>query len=153
MKYRKKVFHGVGKILFVCYMLFLIYFLMFSDWYGRGGKLEDYHYNLVLFREIKRFWTYRHQIGILSVSMNLAGNVLIFMPFGFFMAMGSHHPSLLRVSFYGLLWSFSIEVVQLLTRLGSFDVDDMFLNTLGAMAGFVVYGICRLLRRQHDKRR
>lgn len=153
MKYRRRVFHGVGKILFVCYMLFLIYFLMFSDWYGRGGKLEDYHYNLVLFREIKRFWTYRHQIGMLSVSMNLAGNVLIFMPFGFFMAMGSHHPSFLRVSFYGLLWSFSIEVVQLLTRLGSFDVDDMFLNTLGAMAGFVVYGICRLLRRQHDKRR
>lgn len=153
MKYRKKVFHGVGKILFVCYMLFLIYFLMFSDWYGRGGKLEDYHYNLVLFQEIKRFWIYRHQIGMLSVSMNLAGNVLIFMPFGFFMAMGSQHPSFLRVSFYGLLWSFSIEVVQLLTRLGSFDVDDMFLNMLGAMAGFVVYGICRLLRRQHDKRR
>lgn len=153
MKYRKKVFHGVGKILFVCYMLFLIYFLMFSDWYGRAGKLEDYHYNLVFFQEIKRFWIYRQQIGMLSVFMNLAGNVLIFMPFGFFMAMGSRHPSFLRVSFYGLLWSFSIEVVQLLTRLGSFDVDDMFLNTLGAMAGFLVYGICRLLRRQHDKRR
>lgn len=153
MKYRKKVFHGVGKILFVCYMLFLIYFLMFSDWYGRAGKLEDYHYNLVFFQEIKRFWIYRQQIGMLSVFMNLAGNVLIFMPFGFFMAMGSCHPSFLRVSFYGLLWSFSIEVVQLLTRLGSFDVDDMFLNTLGAMAGFFVYGICGLLRRRHDKRR
>ena len=49
----------LGKILFVLYLAFLIYFLIFSDWYGRTGLLEEYRYNLVLFKEIKRFIIYR----------------------------------------------------------------------------------------------
>lgn len=153
MRKKKKAFHSVGKILFVCYMLFLVYFLMFSDWYGRTGQLADYHYNLELFCEIKRFWIYRDQIGWFSVFMNLVGNVLIFVPFGFFMAMGSHRPNLIRTVFYAFLWSLCVEFVQLVTKLGSFDVDDLLLNTLGGLLGFLIYVICGFLRRHHDKRR
>ena len=43
----------LGKILFVLYIIFIIYFLLFSDWYGRTGQMQEYHYNLVLFKEIK----------------------------------------------------------------------------------------------------
>lgn len=150
---QKKIFHNIGKILFICYIIFLVYFLMFTDWYGRAGRLDEYQYNLVLFHEIRRFWIYRRQIGALSVFMNLAGNVLIFMPFGFFMAMGSHRPNLFRVSFYALLCSFCVEAVQLILKVGSFDVDDMLLNTVGGICGFLTYMICRGLRRRYDKRR
>ena len=45
----------VGKILFVLYIFFLLYFLIFSDWYGRSGIGEEYRCNLVLFKEIRRF--------------------------------------------------------------------------------------------------
>ncbi len=45
--------------------------------------MEDYHYNLVLFREIKRFILYRNQLGTFAVFSNLFGNILIFMPYGF----------------------------------------------------------------------
>ena len=31
---------------------------------------------------------------------------------------------------------FIIEVVQLVTRIGSFDIDDFILNILGALIGF-----------------
>lgn len=81
----------LGKILFILYIGFLLYFLIFSDWYGRTGGMNEYHYNLVLFKEIKRFWIYREQLGWVSFA-NLFGNVLIFMPFGFFYADGKPLP-------------------------------------------------------------
>lgn len=57
----------LGKVLFILYIFFLVYFLFLSDWYGREGVMEDYHYNLVLFREIKRFILYRNQLGTFAV--------------------------------------------------------------------------------------
>ena len=89
-KNRKRL-RVLGKILFVLYIGFLFYFLIFSDWYGREGTGE-YHYNLVLFCEIKRFWLYRDVLGWVSYA-NLFGNVLIFIPFGFFMPMASRYRS------------------------------------------------------------
>mgnify|MGYP004589452851 CR=1 FL=1 len=71
-KNRKRL-RVLGKILFVLYIGFLFYFLIFSDWYGREGTGE-YHYNLVLFCEIKRFWLYRDVLGWVAYA-NLFGNV------------------------------------------------------------------------------
>ena len=63
---RKQVkrIRALGKILFLLYLLFLLYFLIFSDWYGRTGILKEYSYNLVLFKEIKRFILYLSLIHI-----------------------------------------------------------------------------------------
>ena len=66
----------LGKILFILYIIFLVYFLFLSDWYGREGVMDEYHYNLVLFKEIKRFIQYRHQLGTFAVFSNLFGNIL-----------------------------------------------------------------------------
>ena len=43
----------------------------------------DYRYNLVPFQEIRRFWIYREKVGFLAAFLNLAGNVIGFLPFGF----------------------------------------------------------------------
>ena len=62
---RRKRVRILGKILFVLYIGFIIYFLLFSDWYGRTGQTATtYHYNLELFKEIKRFWNYRDRVGM-----------------------------------------------------------------------------------------
>ena len=61
----------LGKVLFVLYIGFIIYFLLFSDLYGRTGVMEEYRYNLVLFKEIKRFWQYREQLGWYAMFTNL----------------------------------------------------------------------------------
>ena len=70
------------KIIFALYIFFLLYFLIFSEIYGRSGVMQDYHYNITPFQEIERFWKYREQLGLMSY-INLFGNVLIFVPFGF----------------------------------------------------------------------
>ena len=69
-KKRKRI-RILGKILFILYVIFIIYFLLFSDWYGRTGEMREYHYNLVLFKEIKRFWQYREQVGFFAMFTNL----------------------------------------------------------------------------------
>ena len=94
----KKRIRARGKGLFVLYIACLFYFLLLSDWYGRSGEMREYHYNFILFKEIKRFWIYREQLGTFAVASNLLGNVLIFVPFGFFMPMASKRTNILLVS-------------------------------------------------------
>ena len=40
-----------------------------------------------------------------------------------------------------------IETIQLVFKVGSFDVDDMFLNTLGGIAGYLCQWITRAIGR------
>ncbi len=146
-KQAKKV-RALGKVLFVLYIGFLIYFLFLSDWYGREGVMEEYRYNLELFKEIRRFIVYREQLGVFVVFSNLFGNILIFMPFGFFISMASRSSSFFMALFNSLGLSLCVEVLQLVTRVGSFDVDDILLNTIGGVFGYIVFVICNLIRRK-----
>ncbi len=149
---KRKQYRILGKVLFVSYIAFVFYFLLISEVYGRIGEMRDYHYNLVLFREIKRFWNYREQLGMFATVTNLLGNVLIFLPFGFFMPMASMRRSFLNTAFYSLALSLTVEISQLLLKVGCFDVDDLLLNTIGGMLGYITFTICNMIRRNHDKK-
>lgn len=151
-KNRKRI-RVVGKILFVLYIAFIIYFLLFSDWYGRTGEMQEYRYNLVLFKEIKRFWQYRDQVGFSAMFTNLFGNVLIFVPFGFFMPMASRYRNFFATLFYSFGLSLCVETFQLITKVGSFDVDDLLLNTIGGVLGYLVFSTCAAIRRHHDNKK
>ena len=139
-----------GRVLLAIYLACLIYFTFFSESYGRTAVNRDYHYNLVLFREIRRFVQYRHVLGTTAVLINVAGNVAVFVPLGFAL------PVLFeRIHSFGqvLILSFAIsllaETMQLVLRVGCFDVDDLFLNTVGGCIGYLGY---RILRRYFWKR-
>lgn len=143
-----------SKILFWIYLAILMYLLFFSEYYGRT-MVTDYRYNLQLFREIRRFWTYREKLGMAAVLTNLGGNIVCFMPFGFFLpnmyAVFRRHGSL--VILFGFFLTCGVELLQLVTRVGAFDVDDIFLNTCGAILGYLVNVICREVRRKmHEKK-
>ncbi len=139
----------LGKVLFVLYILFLLYFLIFSDWYGRTGIGKEYRYNLVLFKEIRRFIEYREVLGAFAVFTNLFGNILIFVPYGFFISMASRVRGFFLTLFYSFGLSLCVEVFQLLTRVGSFDVDDLLLNTFGGILGYLLFSICNVIRRSY----
>ena len=144
---KRKALRGLGKVLFVLYIGFLIYFLIFSDWYGRTTTgMEEYHYNLVLFKEIKRFWEYRHQVGLFAMFTNLFGNVLIFMPFGFFLPFMTGNLNRKNAFVIAAAVPLVIELLQFI--LGrSFDIDDLICNFLGIIIGFfIAYGIKKVGR-------
>gem|GEM_PF-3753567 len=78
---------NLGVLLFVLYVLLLMYFLFFSEGYGRVAEAErEYRYNLVPFVEIRRFWIYRKQLGAFALFTNIFGNVLGFVPLRFYSA-------------------------------------------------------------------
>ena len=80
---------------------------------------------------------------------NVFGNVLGFVPYGFILPVITGK---MRNSFFiilsGFVISLTIEVIQLITKVGCFDVDDMILNTLGAALGYGIYAVCDRIRRK-----
>lgn len=138
----------LGTLLFILYVLLLVYFLFFSEEYGRVAAEERvYRYNLVPFVEIRRFWVYRKQLGAFAVITNLFGNVIAFIPYGFILPVIAHKcRSGIFIIASGFILSFLVETVQLITKVGCFDVDDMILNTLGAVIGYLLFAVCNYLR-------
>lgn len=129
----------IGTIFFLLYLLGLCYCLFLADIFGRTGD-HNYAYNLVPFREIKRFLLHSRKLGIKSVFINLAGNIICFIPFGFYLPIQSRRFRRIGSIFLtGFAVSLLIETIQLVTRVGCFDVDDMILNTLGCVIGYSMY--------------
>ena len=85
--------------------------------------------------------TYHHLT--VTTLVNFVGNIALFIPFGLFVTLLSVNRSLswtgLVLRTFGL--SALLECAQGLFSIGTFDVDDLILNTLGGMLG---YGLLRL---------
>lgn len=138
----KKRWTKAGWLMFYLYIILLSYFLFFSERYGRDLISEDYRYNLELLKEIRRFIRYREVIGFESFAVNILGNVLAFMPFGFLLPLlKKKYRSFLYVTFLSILISLVIEAAQMLLRVGIFDVDDILMNSLGGMMGYLFYAV------------
>lgn len=95
--------------------------------------------NLTPFLEISRDWNSLslHRPG---TAIHLVGNVLAFIPLGIFIPVltGNKLFSGVKVLLLSLLLSMGYEVTQLLTGMGIFDVDDLMLNTLGGLIGYII---------------
>ncbi|TCI57651.1 VanZ family protein [Exiguobacterium sp. SH1S21] len=148
------------KIIKLSFILYLIglFVLMFSG--GRGQlftnlSLVEYiqaSSNLVPFETI-RLYIQSIKDGSLNVDIpikNLGGNVLLFLPMGIYVPLFIKSVNQIGkfVGFMTVLL-FSLEVVQLVTRRGSFDIDDFMLNLVGALIGYGMWHtkfVQRLLR-------
>lgn len=140
-----------GRVLFGIYLIGLCYFLLFAENYGRVSGDGIYRYNLVPLKEIERFWIYRKELGIHSFN-NLAGNVLIFVPAGFFIpVLWKSKKGFLFTVCAAFEISLLMESLQLIFRVGSFDVDDLILNTLGGILGYALLALLEKWR-HHEKK-
>lgn len=140
----------MGTVVFLMfYLMILVYVCFFSEHYGRTEIQNTYRYNLVPFKEIMRFYTYRELIGMKAFALNLLGNVIAFVPFGMMVpVISSRQRSFFKVMGLTFLLSLSIECIQLFTRVGSFDVDDLILNTFGGVIGFCIFWLSNKIRRR-----
>lgn len=136
-----------GWVLFLAYLALLVYFMFFAESLGRDTTQRGYSYNLELFKEIKRFYQYRHKLGMMAFLLNVFGNVVAFIPCGFFLPIISRRGKRWYNCFaLCYLLSLAIEITQLVFQVGSFDVDDMLLNTLGGILGYYTYHIVQKIR-------
>ena len=156
---RVKIFRLVCTVVFVIYLALLAYFLFFSDIFGRTVTFDEYRYNLKPFAEIKRYLTKIRDKDFASYMINIAGNVILFMPFGFLFPFVSDVRKFKRGrTFLGtfvvtVLFCFLIEGIQLVSKVGVFDVDDIIMNTFGSVMGYAIFRIVILNHRMTKKKR
>lgn len=67
-------------------------------------------------------------------------NILLFVPVGYLVPLVLPWANCWwKVMLFGVALSLSIEMVQLITRLGYADVDDLMNNTIGTLVGYALY--------------
>ena len=117
--------------------------------YRRSGLFPVFCRNVGPDREIRRFIVYADLLGPVAVISNLFGNIAIFMPFGFLVPiLGRKKRKFWFTALASFELSLSVECIQLITKTGCFDVDDIFLNTIGGILGYLVYA---LMQRKRDR--
>lgn len=125
------IFRKIYRIFIFPYTIFLLY-LMFLG-FGR----EQHEANIVrLLPLVSTILFVQNTTSWESIIINLLGNIIMFIPFGFLGWLNAKYFSFkkLIVDFLSVL--IIVEALQYLTRLGVFDIDDLALNSLGVWIGF-----------------
>ena len=139
----------ISWLIFILYLIAILYYTIFAESMGRANTdpTDDPRFNLILFNEINRFIVYREQLGMKAFMLNVVGNCVAFIPGGFLLPVISRRcRSFISCTLVGFVISFFIECTQLIFQVGSFDVDDMLLNTLGAVLGFYANRAVQFIR-------
>lgn len=84
-------------------------------------------------------------------SVNVWGNVLMFIPLGIYAAYYSRKVNVVKVLLFVMGASVFIEVVQYVFKRGATDIDDVILNTAGGAMGLVLYGLCVVIFRKRER--
>ncbi|AIF42838.1 VanZ family protein [Virgibacillus sp. SK37] len=143
----EKFIKVILKISFIFYLIALVILLFIGN---RGYLYTDLTLleymktssNFVPFKTINTYLT-----AIVDNSMNrnipiknLVGNLFMFLPMGIYLPFFIRKiTGLGRFILSMIVLLFFIEVIQLVTRRGSFDIDDFILNIIGALIGFAIW--------------
>ncbi|MFJ8104023.1 VanZ family protein [Lysinibacillus sp. NPDC096212] len=93
--------------------------------------------NLVPFRTIE---TYISDLSFSIAFMNIFGNIIPFIPMGFLIPMAfTSQRNIIKTMISCFLLILSVEILQLILFLGSFDIDDIILNLLSCFIGFILF--------------
>ncbi|MGG0574556.1 VanZ family protein [Priestia aryabhattai] len=123
-------------VLFLVSILLVIRLTMFPEsslgiGEGKGGI------NLVPFYTMRDL-LFHHSFG--DFILNNIGNIILFLPFGFFLSMRFRGiDNVTKSLLVGMLLSVSIEIVQLFMPNRWTDIDDVLLNTLGTGIGYSLF--------------
>lgn len=102
--------------------------------------------NFTLFKTIRMYIRYADRLNSVE---NLVGNVVVFIPLGIFLPLlfksCRRFRETLMVSFICVV---GIELFQLFSAFGAFDVDDILLNCVGASLGYGLYRLGRYIGRK-----
>ncbi|GHV16356.1 hypothetical protein FACS18949_00290 [Clostridia bacterium] len=128
------------RIIFWVYLTLLTVLVVFKGFAGNislGWNTD--RVNLVPFHTIGVYFKL-HSVEIYA--RNIWGNILPFIPFGILLP--AAYPKMRRF-WVTMLVAFAIillfETLQLLTGLGSFDVDDIILNMASCAIGYFLYWV------------
>ena len=121
-----KLYQELIHLSFIIYILSLFYIVTFQDVnYGTS--------NFTLFKEM-----FRYEFGSPLFVKNVLGNILLFIPLGFYISYYLRSENSISTLIITVLSSITIESTQLVIG-RVFDVDDIILNVIGGIVGYLFY--------------
>lgn len=108
------------------YVLSLFYTVTFQDVSWSTS-------NFIPFKEM-----FRYEFGSKIFFKNILGNMIMFVPFGLFTSYVLKNKKIVPIVILSIIASATIETTQLVIG-RVFDVDDIMLNIVGAIVGFIIY--------------
>lgn len=120
------LYEEIFKLTFVVYILMLFQLVTKQDIQVAGT-------NFVPFREIMRY-----EYGSAEFYRQVIGNIVLFIPLGFYATCYCKLRGISGITLISLLSSVIIETVQYFIG-RSVDIDDVILNTIGGIIGFLLY--------------
>lgn len=135
IKRKKKIilYKEMLLLAFIIYVMCLFYVVTFQDVSWSTS-------NYTPFTEM-----FRYNFGSKLFFKNVIGNMVMFLPYGFFIAYFLKVKNIFIMLGLTLLASLSIETTQLLIG-RVFDIDDIILNLLGGIIGYYLYRILDSIR-------
>ncbi len=130
---KKFIFYKELYMLVIILYMFLLFELVTST------DFESYSNNFVPFKEILRY-----NFTSSLFYKNVLGNVLLFVPFGYFVSSILKTKKIYITTLITFITSISIEIIQM--NIGrSFDIDDIMLNLCGGILGYLIYKLIKKL--------
>ena len=146
---KKESILKIVKYLFIIYCIALIY-VLFLYGYRTGNQFNlkvfsKEHFEMPNFIPFRTIFSYLERLfnsTIITniVVTNLLGNLVMFVPMG--MALPVLFSEKLKIIVFTIFLVIINEITQFITFTGSADIDDIILNTIGAMIG---YGIIKII--------
>jgi len=125
----------IAIVILILYFSLLIYWMFFS--FGRTVHSE-YSYNVIPLKTI--FGFFNKNVDPYEFIINIFGNIGVFIPIGIlFPIIFNLNQKKSTVIFIVLITI--LEILQLITKRGCCDVDDIILNTLGFNIGYLLMGL------------
>ena len=133
LKNKEKIvlYREIMMLVFIIYILCLFQVVTFQDDVSWASN------NFIPFKEIMRY-----KITNRLFIKNVLGNMIMFLPFGFFTSLYLKSEKITLPLLLTLIASLSIEIVQMIIG-RVFDVDDIILNLIGGVLGYFIYSIFR----------
>lgn len=129
------------KVLFITYLIALFIITIYR--FGNTNEYADI--NIIPFKLLIESYQYsvsdNPQMALPVLLYNVIGNIIWFIPMGFFLAYFMKSNRFIRVCILCLLISVWIETIQYLLVVGISDIDDVIFNTIGGIIGFCIYQI------------
>jgi len=116
-----------------CLLMGYLFLVLCTTIFYREETFEKRYY-------LQPLWSY----GVLynKLLAQIIMNVFLFIPIGFLVGGALKKKHLWNALGFGFVLSLFIEVTQLISTRGVFNVDDIIHNTLGCVIGFICFVLC-----------
>ena len=116
-----------------CMLMGYVFLVLCTTIFYREETFEKRYY-------LQPLWSY----GVLynKLLAQIIMNVMLFFPIGFFVGGALKKKHIWNTIGIGFAFTFFIELTQLITTRGVFNVDDIIHNTIGCVIGFLCFVVC-----------